>query len=51
MKQPFLFRLNSAENFRKESKKRFDELGVDSRTITIDVQGRLKPGRKMNCYW
>ena len=32
-------------------KKRFDELGVDFKTIKIDVQDRLKPGRKMNCFW
>lgn len=37
--------------FPPQIRKRFEELGVDFRVIKIDVQGRLKPGRKMNCYW
>lgn len=29
----------------------FREWNVDFRVISVDVQGRLKPGKKMNCYW
>lgn len=29
----------------------FKEWNVDYRVLRVDVQGRLKPGRKMSCYW
>lgn len=29
----------------------FDEWGVDLKVVKVDVQGRLKEGKKMNCYW
>lgn len=27
------------------------EAGVDLSILNVDVHGRLKPGRRMNCYW
>lgn len=30
---------------------RFAEWGVPLSTVTVSVLGRLKPGRKMNCWW
>lgn len=30
---------------------RFEEWGIPLRTIEVSVLGRLKPGRKMNCWW
>lgn len=29
----------------------FDEWGMPLHRVRISVQGRLKPGRKMNCWW
>lgn len=31
--------------------KLFSEWNVDLEVIKVDVQGRLKDGKKMNCYW
>jgi tRNA 2-thiocytidine biosynthesis protein TtcA len=30
---------------------RFTEWGVPLHTVTVSVLGRLKPGRRMNCWW
>ena len=31
--------------------KLFDEWNVDLKVVKVDVQGRLKEGKKMSCYW
>ena len=45
------FQTDFAPPFNSELKKLFAKWGVDFIEKKVDVLGRLKPGRKMSCYW
>lgn len=40
-----------ADEFSPELKKTFSEWGVDFQTLEVNTLERVKPGRKMNCFW
>ncbi|OJF77514.1 MAG: tRNA 2-thiocytidine(32) synthetase TtcA [Treponema sp. CETP13] len=40
-----------ADHLNPKLVEQFEHWGVDFKTINIDVLGRLKPGKKMNCWW
>ena len=45
------FQTDFAPPFNVDLKRLFAEWGVDFVERQVDVLGRLKPGRKMSCYW
>lgn len=40
-----------APQFPEGIKNLFEKWNVDFKKIDVDIMNRLKPGRKMNCYW
>jgi len=40
-----------ADHLNPKLVEQFSQWGVDLKIIDIDVLGRLKPGKKMNCWW